>query len=232
MRKFKMKDFVISNKNWTDSNIIRKIKFASIVIFLLLINFFSLTFDGIYLLRNVSFCSLALRKIRGPQTKRDQLVVYFKELGLTENDVDEIIETFPQVLGYSLEDNIKPKVEYFVTELSLSKKDIGEIIKTHPQVLGYSLEDNIKPKVELLKRMGVAQEKLTEEFLKIATINYRVCELIVEIIPGVKDGSMIKNINRRLNDRLKEKYGKTASQLIKEGREDLVREELILMSQH
>jgi len=190
-----MKDFVISNKNWTDSNIIRKIKFASIVIFLLLINFFSLTFDGIYLLRNVSFCSLALRKIRGPQTKRDQLVVYFKELGLTENDVDEIIETFPSVLDYSL-------------------------------------EDNIKPKVELLKRMGVAQEKLVEEFLKIATINYRVCELIVEIIPGVKDGSMIKNINRRLNDRLKEKYGKTASQLIKEGREDLVREELILMSQH
>jgi len=58
-----------------------------------------------------------------------------------------LIEIMPSVLGYSLEKNIKPKLE------GLRRLGFGspvKMIEVAPAILGYSLEENIKPKLEAL----------------------------------------------------------------------------------
>ena len=53
----------------------------------------------------------------------------------------------PNLLTNSIEDNIKPKVEYFRNELGFENKQF----QSNPALFGYSLEKRIKPRTEFLR---------------------------------------------------------------------------------
>ena len=80
-----------------------------------------------------------------------------------------VAKAFPPVLGYSLENNIKPQVAYLE---SIGVKNPGKVIEAFPQVLGLSLENNIKPQVVYLESIGVKNPgKVIEAFPQVLSLS-------------------------------------------------------------
>ena len=84
-----------------------------------------------------------------------------KEVGLNTWQVAKVIATFPSVLRYSIEVNLKPTVDW-VKGLGLSQSQVAKVIATSPQVLGLSIEANLKPTVEWMKGQGLSQSQVAK----------------------------------------------------------------------
>ena len=84
-----------------------------------------------------------------------------KEVGLNTGQVAKMIATFPPVLHLSIEENLKPTVEW-IKGLGLSQSQVAKVIATFPQVLGLSIEANLKPTVEWIKGLGLSQSQVAK----------------------------------------------------------------------
>ena len=84
-----------------------------------------------------------------------------KEVGLNTWQVAKVIATFPSVLRYSIEANLKPTVEW-IEGLGLSKSQVAKVIATFPQVLGLSIDANLKPTVEWITGLGLGQSQVAK----------------------------------------------------------------------
>jgi hypothetical protein len=62
----------------------------------------------------------------------------------------KVIAGFPSILGLSIEDNLKPTIEYLVVECKMDPGNLGKVIAGYPAILNYSIEKNLKPTVEFL----------------------------------------------------------------------------------
>ncbi|KAL8248526.1 hypothetical protein R6Q59_005394 [Mikania micrantha] len=76
---------------------------------------------------------------------------YLMGLGLEYDEVVNMVLRSPGLLTFSIENNFKPKVEYFLNEM---KGDLGDL-KRFPQYFSYSLEAKIKPRHQLMVDQGV-----------------------------------------------------------------------------
>jgi len=75
-------------------------------------------------------------------------------VGIT--NVGQVIGSFPNILGYSVEDNMRPKLEYLAQHiLKVPMSKLGRPLEKCPQLLGYSLEKRIKPRYLLLANRGL-----------------------------------------------------------------------------
>lgn len=73
---------------------------------------------------------------------------YLKELGFSKEEVIGMVLRCPALFTFSIENNFKPKMDYFVGEM----KGKLEELKEFPQYFGFSLENRIKPRhLEVLK---------------------------------------------------------------------------------
>ena len=84
-----------------------------------------------------------------------------KEVGLNTWQVAKVIATFPSLLRYSIEANLKPTVEW-IEGLGLSQSQVAKVIATFPPVLGLSIEANLKPTVEWIKGLGLSQSQVAK----------------------------------------------------------------------
>ena len=73
----------------------------------------------------------------------------------------KVIAGFPQSLGLSIEENLKPTVQCFL-DIGLSQAQVVKVIATHPQVLGYSIEENLKPTVQWFLDIGLSQPQVVK----------------------------------------------------------------------
>ena len=77
----------------------------------------------------------------------------------------------PQVLGYSVEDNMEPKLEWLQSRLDLDDAGLRKILLTLPALLGYSIEDNMEPKLAYLEReIGLSRSELRDWVVKNPTL--------------------------------------------------------------
>ncbi|XP_047333288.1 transcription termination factor MTEF1, chloroplastic [Impatiens glandulifera] len=79
-------------------------------------------------------------------------LVYLQGLGISNEDVNEMVLRSPGLLTYSIEKNLEPKMEYLVKEM---KGDVEEV-KRFPQYFSFSLEGKIKPRHRLLVEKGLS----------------------------------------------------------------------------
>ena len=84
-----------------------------------------------------------------------------KEVGLDTWQVAKVIATFPSVLRYSIEANLKPTVEW-TKGLGLSQSQVAKLIATFPQALGLSIDANLKPTVEWITGLGLSQSQVSK----------------------------------------------------------------------
>ncbi|XP_076908801.1 transcription termination factor MTEF1, chloroplastic-like [Bidens hawaiensis] len=76
---------------------------------------------------------------------------YLMGLGFEYEEVVNMVLRSPGLLTFSIENNFKPKVAYFLNEM---KGDLGDL-KRFPQYFSYSLEGKIKPRHRLLADNGI-----------------------------------------------------------------------------
>lgn len=77
---------------------------------------------------------------------------YLMNLGFEFDEVVMMVLRSPALLTFSIENNFKPKVEYFVKEMN---GDLAEL-KKFPQYFSFSLEDKIKHRHRHLAQYGIS----------------------------------------------------------------------------
>mmetsp|Transcript_36233 Transcript_36233/g.42048 ORF Transcript_36233/g.42048 Transcript_36233/m.42048 type:complete len:276 (+) Transcript_36233:70-897(+) len=75
----------------------------------------------------------------------------------TDNyELEEIVLAMPSILGLSLENNLKPKFEFFTQSVGMTRWELKEFVLYQPALLAYSLENRIKPRVAHMETKGIS----------------------------------------------------------------------------
>lgn len=87
---------------------------------------------------------------------------YLLSVGVKNRDIRKIIMRQPQILGYTLENNLKPHVAFLVS-LGIPESRIGRIISATPSLFSYSVEKSLKPTVRyLVEEVGIKKDDLSK----------------------------------------------------------------------
>lgn len=87
-------------------------------------------------------------------TRVDRLAAkmrFIRSMGLSYEESARVCGRFPAVFGYSIENNLKPKLEYLVREMKRSVEELVEF----PQYFAFSLENRIMPRHLHLQRRNI-----------------------------------------------------------------------------
>lgn len=98
-----------------------------------------------------------LSKIYSPR-KTLENIEWLKSHGV--EDIGKVVSSKPAILGYSIEDNLNPKLEW----LKSLGVDVDKVMKLNPGALGYSLEENLIPKINWLNEQGIDSAKAISAF--------------------------------------------------------------------
>ncbi|RYR45380.1 hypothetical protein Ahy_A07g031217 isoform A [Arachis hypogaea] len=85
---------------------------------------------------------------------------YLMSVGVKHRDVRRILVRQPQILGYTVENNLKSHVA-FLAGLGIPSSRIGQIIAVAPSLFSYSVENSLKPTVRyLVEEVGIKERDL------------------------------------------------------------------------
>lgn len=76
---------------------------------------------------------------------------YLMEMGLCRREIALMIRRFPPLLGYSIEEVLKPKLNFLLNTIGKPVKDVVG----YPRYFSYSLEKKIKPRFWVLKGRNI-----------------------------------------------------------------------------
>lgn len=76
---------------------------------------------------------------------------YLRKTGFSKRDIAFMIRRFSPLLGYSVEEVLRPKLEFLVKTM---EKPVKEVVD-YPRYFSYSLEKKIKPRFWVLKVRNV-----------------------------------------------------------------------------
>jgi len=80
-----------------------------------------------------------------------------KEFELDDDDLRDIIVTYPQIMGLSVEKNLKLKVDFMLSEhVALTRIELKDLVLYQPALLAYSLEGRIKPRLCKLQENSIS----------------------------------------------------------------------------
>ncbi|KAI9115631.1 hypothetical protein K1719_013300 [Acacia pycnantha] len=87
---------------------------------------------------------------------------YLMSVGVKHRDVRRIILRQPQILEYTVENNLKTHVA-FLMGLGIPNSRIGQIIAASPSLFSYSVENSLKPTVRyLVEEVGIKEKDLSK----------------------------------------------------------------------
>ncbi|KAJ4711362.1 Transcription termination factor like [Melia azedarach] len=95
-------------------------------------------------------CQTTLLLVSSVERTLKLKIEFLKSLGFSDKEVERMVLRSPGLLTYSVENNLVPKVEFFMEEM---KGDLEEI-KRFPQYFSFSLEKKIKPRYRILVEQG------------------------------------------------------------------------------
>ncbi|CAE7234967.1 cysK, partial [Symbiodinium necroappetens] len=112
-------------------------------------------------------CIPGLAEIGQPLWPRQLSII--PRLEASKAEVAKVIARKPQVLGCSIEENLKPTVRWF-RDLGLSKAEVAKVIARFPQVVGCCIEDNLKPTVQWLQASGLTRAEVAKVIARFASV--------------------------------------------------------------
>ncbi|XP_059666519.1 transcription termination factor MTERF9, chloroplastic isoform X2 [Cornus florida] len=87
---------------------------------------------------------------------------YLLSVGVKHKDIKKVLLRQPQILGYTVERNLKSHVA-FLLSLGIQGSRIGQIITATPSLFSYSVENSLKPTVRyLLEEVGIDKDDLSK----------------------------------------------------------------------
>ncbi|KAJ8754978.1 hypothetical protein K2173_015490 [Erythroxylum novogranatense] len=85
---------------------------------------------------------------------------YLLSTGVRHKDIRKILLRQPQILEYTVENNLKSHVA-FLTGLGIPSSKIGQIIATAPSLFSYSVENSLKPTIRyLVEEIGIDEKSV------------------------------------------------------------------------
>ncbi|PON50878.1 Mitochodrial transcription termination factor [Trema orientale] len=90
--------------------------------------------------------------IKSPD-KPQSLHSFFRELGFSETQIRTLVFSSSQILFYSPNKTLKPKVEFFKQELGVETSDLGKLFSKCPMLLLHSLNEKLVPSIRILKQI-------------------------------------------------------------------------------
>ncbi|KAK3199887.1 hypothetical protein Dsin_023302 [Dipteronia sinensis] len=85
---------------------------------------------------------------------------YLLSVGVKQRDVRRILMRQPQILEYTVENNLKSHVA-FLMSLGIPNSRIGQIIACAPSLFSYSVENSLKPTVRyLVEEVGINEKNI------------------------------------------------------------------------
>ncbi|XP_058079030.1 uncharacterized protein LOC131227276 isoform X2 [Magnolia sinica] len=115
----------------------------------------------------------------------DAVLTFFKSHGFSKTHIKSIISTAPQLLVFTVESRLTPKIQFF-KEKALSEADIVSLIIKDPAILTASLEKRIKPSFDFLSSV-VGTDQLVIKSLKRSKFRF---SLEKSVVPNV---AILKN---------------------------------------
>lgn len=70
----------------------------------------------------------------------NEILDYLRSLSLTDDDLTKLVKKFPEVLGCSLEDEMKTNVEILEKQWGIEGKTLRNLLLRNPKVLGYNVD--------------------------------------------------------------------------------------------
>ncbi|XP_009604517.1 uncharacterized protein LOC107762901 [Nicotiana tabacum] len=70
----------------------------------------------------------------------NEILDYLRSLSLTDDDLTKLLKKFPEVLGCSLEDEMKNNVEILAKQWGIEGKTLTKVLLRNPKVLGYNVD--------------------------------------------------------------------------------------------
>lgn len=92
----------------------------------------------------------------------EERLEYLLSVGVKHRDIPKIILRQPQILEYTVENNLKSHVA-FLDSLGIPSSRIGQIITATPSLFSYSVENSLKPTVKYLKdEIGIEEKDISK----------------------------------------------------------------------
>lgn len=92
----------------------------------------------------------------------EERLEYLLSVGVKHSDVRKIILRQPQILEYTVENNLKSHVS-FLCSLGIPSSRIGQIVTATPSLFSYSVENSLKPTVKyLLDEIGIQEKDISK----------------------------------------------------------------------
>ncbi|KAK2987089.1 hypothetical protein RJ640_004815 [Escallonia rubra] len=89
-------------------------------------------------------------------------LAFLLSVGVKHKDIKKILLRQPQILQYTVENNLKPHVAFLVS-LGIPDSRVGQIIAATPSLFSYSVENSLKPTVRyLLEEVGIKKNDLSK----------------------------------------------------------------------
>ncbi|KAL1193035.1 hypothetical protein V5N11_036332 [Cardamine amara subsp. amara] len=93
--------------------------------------------------------------------KPDSVLALFKDYGFTNDQITNVIKSFPRVLTLCPEDIISPKLKFF-NSIGFSSSDTAKLISSCPKTLSFSLNKRLIPCYDSLKSILVEEENVVK----------------------------------------------------------------------
>lgn len=102
---------------------------------------------------------------------------YLLKVGVKHNDIKRILLRQPQVLGYTVDSNMKSHVA-FLMDLGIPDSKLGQVITAAPSIFSYSVQNSLKPTVRyLIEEVGIKKSDLG----KVVTLSPQILVQRVDI---------------------------------------------------
>ncbi|CAN1817584.1 Transcription termination factor MTERF5, chloroplastic [Linum perenne] len=88
--------------------------------------------------------------------KYESVVQFLHEMGVSADNIGKLLTRFPNIMSYSVEDNLRPTAEYF----SSLQVDVGLLLHKSPSTFGLSVEKNLKPITDFFLEKGYSKEEI------------------------------------------------------------------------
>ncbi|CAN8246755.1 unnamed protein product [Cochlearia groenlandica] len=70
----------------------------------------------------------------------NQILEFLRSLGLSDEDLHKVMKKFPEVLGCSLEEEMKPNIVILEKQWGITGKSLRNLLLRNPKVLGYNVD--------------------------------------------------------------------------------------------
>lgn len=84
-------------------------------------------------------------------------VDFLSEVGVPPENIGKILTRYPNIISYSVEDKLRPTVEYFRS----FGIDVAILLYRSPQTFGLSVESNLKPVTEFFLENGFTMKEVS-----------------------------------------------------------------------